>query len=268
MTLVTPVYGFPYPENTDSPNGPTQIDALALGVEAQLVRMDKIPLLSGLVFTANGTITAAQASGAKAIRIWGCNGGGGSGGVATTVGSQSAHSGPGAGGATAWRTISTTGLTYPLQVNVGAGGAAGAAGNNGGGVGGQSSVIDNNGAGSTLWTPGAQNGNQAGAGGPASGTVGDASTPGYQGFTSGAVADVVAQGQPGNVPTRVAASVCTRQFGGGSALGAGGVPGNGTSGGTGGVYGGGGGGSYIGASTGQLAGAVGAPGIVVAELIY
>lgn len=36
MTLTTPVYALPYPESTDAPNGPSQIGALALAVEALL----------------------------------------------------------------------------------------------------------------------------------------------------------------------------------------------------------------------------------------
>lgn len=37
---LTPVYGFPYPALTDSPNGPAQIQALAEAVEADLVVTD------------------------------------------------------------------------------------------------------------------------------------------------------------------------------------------------------------------------------------
>lgn len=37
---VTPIYGFPYPALTDSPNGPAQIQALAEAVEADLQTTD------------------------------------------------------------------------------------------------------------------------------------------------------------------------------------------------------------------------------------
>lgn len=37
---VTPIYGFPYPALTDSPNGPAQIQALAEAVEADLATTD------------------------------------------------------------------------------------------------------------------------------------------------------------------------------------------------------------------------------------
>lgn len=40
MTQNTPVYGFPFPENTDPPDGPQQFEDLALGVETELVRID------------------------------------------------------------------------------------------------------------------------------------------------------------------------------------------------------------------------------------
>lgn len=36
----TPVYAFPYPALTDSPNGPTQIQALAEAVDDEIVRVD------------------------------------------------------------------------------------------------------------------------------------------------------------------------------------------------------------------------------------
>lgn len=36
----TPVYSLPFPEDTDAPDGPAQLEALALGVETELVRID------------------------------------------------------------------------------------------------------------------------------------------------------------------------------------------------------------------------------------
>lgn len=274
MTQLTPVYAFPYPENTDAPDGPNQIHAGLLAVENELVA-DLAPLKTAststktsTVFTSGSTLAGSVYPNAKALLIEGCNGGGGSGGVATTAAAQSAHSGPGASGASARRIISTTGLVYPLQVNIGAGGTAAAAGNNNGGVGGQSSVITNNGAGTTIWTPGVQSTNQRGAGGAASGTVGDAATPGFDGATTGSTADYVVPGQGAIVPTRVAASVIARAYGASSNFGAGGVPGNGAAGTAGSGFGSGGGGSYIGASTTQVGGAAGAPGIVIITPIY
>jgi hypothetical protein len=45
----TPVYGIPYPVLGDSPNGPTQMQALALEVETELIRIDAaIAAINGL----------------------------------------------------------------------------------------------------------------------------------------------------------------------------------------------------------------------------
>lgn len=45
---LTPVYGFPYPALTDSPNGPAQLQALAEAVEADLVTTDaNVAVLQG-----------------------------------------------------------------------------------------------------------------------------------------------------------------------------------------------------------------------------
>ncbi len=40
MTATTPIYGFPYPEDTDPPDGPGQIQALAEAVESDLDTVD------------------------------------------------------------------------------------------------------------------------------------------------------------------------------------------------------------------------------------
>lgn len=73
----TPVYGFAFPEDTDAPDGPAQLEELALDVEAKLVAVDAAAALLprgararisvgtsadiGAVetITANGTFTAA-----------------------------------------------------------------------------------------------------------------------------------------------------------------------------------------------------------------
>lgn len=52
MPLTTPTYGLPYPEASDPPNGPTQIQALAEEVEDELTRIDA---------TAAANTTAANA---------------------------------------------------------------------------------------------------------------------------------------------------------------------------------------------------------------
>lgn len=40
MPATTPTYAIPYPESTDAPNGPAQMQALALEVEAEIARVD------------------------------------------------------------------------------------------------------------------------------------------------------------------------------------------------------------------------------------
>lgn len=54
----TPVYGIPYPVLSDAPNGPSQIQATALEVETELVRIDAaIAALNGLDNAFAGTTT-------------------------------------------------------------------------------------------------------------------------------------------------------------------------------------------------------------------
>jgi hypothetical protein len=58
---VTPVYNFPYPALSDSPNGPAQFSALALAVEDELERIDNailpmIPYTNSLASIINPTV--------------------------------------------------------------------------------------------------------------------------------------------------------------------------------------------------------------------
>lgn len=54
----TPVYGIPYPVAGDAPNGPTQMQALALEVEAELQRIDAaISAINGLDIAFAGSST-------------------------------------------------------------------------------------------------------------------------------------------------------------------------------------------------------------------
>jgi hypothetical protein len=74
---LTPVYGFPYPALTDSPNGPAQIQALAEAVEADLIVTDSnISTLTatGLTYTKviGGkvrTTNASATSGATELEV-------------------------------------------------------------------------------------------------------------------------------------------------------------------------------------------------------
>lgn len=276
MTLVTPVYSFPYPENTDLPDGPSQIHALALAVENLLS-----PIAAGArtasVYTANGTLASSVYPQAKAYLIYGVNGGGGSGGAAaTTLNTNSSGSGSGGGGAYAVKIIVNTGLTYPLQVNIGAAGAAGAAGNNAGGKGGQSSVKDNNGAGATLWTPGVQATNQAGGGGAAAATLGVAAgTGGFDSSVTSSVADFVSLGSGGantfRTGTAAVGGAVIGSNGGSSVLGgSASANSNQTGQGIAGLNYGGGGASVQNGNAGAaaLAGVAGSAGLVVIVPIY
>lgn len=60
MTQVTPIFSFPYPENTDAPDGPSQIHALALAVETSLN-------------TTNGNVTGKQPLNANLTALAGLN---------------------------------------------------------------------------------------------------------------------------------------------------------------------------------------------------
>jgi hypothetical protein len=59
----TPVYGIPYPALGDAPNGPSQIQATALEVEAELVRVDAAhAAVTGLANASVGSTTDEAAS--------------------------------------------------------------------------------------------------------------------------------------------------------------------------------------------------------------
>jgi hypothetical protein len=53
---VTPIYGIPYPALSDPPNGPSQMQALALEVEVELARIDAVD------GTQNSNIAALQSA--------------------------------------------------------------------------------------------------------------------------------------------------------------------------------------------------------------
>lgn len=53
---VTPIYGIPYPALSDPPNGPSQMQALALEVETELARIDAVD------GTQNSNIAALQSA--------------------------------------------------------------------------------------------------------------------------------------------------------------------------------------------------------------
>lgn len=231
---------------------------------------------ASVVFTANGSLTKAQTYGASAIRIRGVNGGGGSGGAAaTTAATNSSGSGSGGGGAYAEKTLSISTLTFPLQMNVGAAGAAGASTPTAGGKGGQSSVVNNNGAGATLWTPGVQTANQGGGAGAAAATLGVAAgVGGFDSSVTSSVADVVMLGSGGanswRVGTTAAGGAVIGAPGGSSVLGGSAAANSNTTGqGIAGLNYGGGGASVQNSGTAvALAGVAGAAGVIIVELIF
>lgn len=137
MTDVTPIYGFPFPEGTDAPDGPTQFENLALAVEAVLARMDTQTTVRK--YTATGVTVWNKPSGLKGVWVRVTGGGGGSGGTTTTgVGDASPAAGGGGGGvAEVWIPAASLGATE--NYSVGAGGTAGASAGGTGGTGGTTS---------------------------------------------------------------------------------------------------------------------------------
>jgi len=215
--------------------------------------------------TGTTTTYAAPSPMPKYLRISGCNSGAGGGG--STGGTSTGSAGGGAcGAASAYKTISTSGLTFPLQVVAPGGSAGGTAANGGNGV--QATVKDNNGAGSTLWSPGVPAANGVGHSDGTHAGANFGGNSGYDPTTTGAVADYVIYGQPGENGFLVSATVGAGGQGGSSHFGGGGVQGsfipqagNNAAG-----YGGGGGGS--GSTTTNATGGGGGGSIVIIEPIY
>ena len=255
----TPVYDLPFPESADDPNIPADMEALALAVEAELVRADTAN--DFIVYTASGTLTALQAAGAKAVRFRVWSGGGGGGGAAATAAGQSALGGGGRGGAYAESLVPFASLVFPVAITVGAGGT----GTTGaGGTGGTSSAV--NGATTYASVTGGAGGAAAGAGT----TVGGGTAGGTAAPTM--VGDLTIAGQNGGIGMRIVATLGTSGVGGAGAQGgSGGSASSGSASNQGDIGvqpGGGGGGASNGQSQSAAAGGVGATGRVVVELIY
>lgn len=226
------------------------------------------PSPSLITFSTPGTttLTAAQAAGAVALRIEGCNGGSGAGGTAATGAATVAVGTSACGAPSAIRTVALAGLTFPLQVVVGAGATATAAGANNGNIGGQSSVTDNNGGGSVLWTPGTNDGNSHGF----AGTAGGASAGLGGGFSSQGNSPVADIALPGDIPSdgmRISTTQPYGTSGGSSKYGNGGFRGLNVAGSSGG-FGGGGGSTVAGNNQAAIVGSGGGSGLVIFTLIY
>lgn len=282
QATVEVITGTPAPSPVDPtiPSNCVQLARVAVAASATSVVTGNItdlrsfytrntPVTAPIIFTSSGSLTAAQVAGARALKFRVQNAGAGSGGVALTTGGNCGASGGGGAGAYAERTLAVSALTFPLAVTVGAGGTAGASGANPGGVGGQSKVVDNNGGGATLCTPGVQAANQAGGAGASSTSItGAAGIGGFDSSVSGGVADLVIAGEAGGNGIRVFATIAIAARGGNAVLGMGGAVTSGTnSGSAGNLYGGGASGAVSNNAAAQ-AGAVGAAGAIIVELIY
>jgi hypothetical protein len=253
MPGATPTYGLPYQDLADPPDGPSLGEDLALAVEAQLARMDTSP--TNQVFTASGSLTAAQVAGAKAlrIRVWGATGAGG--GAGATIAGQSSIGGGGAGASYGESIVAIASVTFPLAVTIGAAGVAvaGAAGGDGG---------------TTTAGPITVAGSTGGGASAADVILGLVAVPGAPGALTGA--DVSMAGGYGGSGNRVAATYCMGARGGAGANGAGETrEGNSTS--TAGIAAtltAGGSGARNSGAQASRAGGNGTPGLVVIEPIY
>lgn len=212
-----------------------------------------------VVFTASGSLTAAQAYGASALRVRVVGGGGASGGCVAASGNGSAGGG-GGGGAYAESTIPIASITFPVTVTVGAGGTAGGAGASGG-AGVASSFA-------ALVAAGAGGGGSAGSSAATLGLVGNGGAGGVA--TAG---QIQLNGSDGQIGMRPSLGVGIAGQGGASGGGYGGTRklqfNNQSDGAAGYLYGGGasGGVTQGGVNTAQ-AGAAGGAGIVIVELIF
>jgi hypothetical protein len=177
MAGTTPIYALRFPSLGDQPDGATQIQRLAEDVEAQLARMDTIPLIQ--VFIANGTFT--KASNARYVEAELQAAGGGGGGCPSGTGQGSG--GGGGGGGWALKRWAASALGSSIPVAVGAGGTGGAFNAPTGGTGGTTSF---NGVSCTGGSGGIQGTSTSGttaSGGGVGGTAtgGDVNVPGGSG---------------------------------------------------------------------------------------
>lgn len=127
-----------------------------------------------VVFTSTGTFSKGSFTWAKTVKVRVVGGGGGSGGCASTSGTQRCESAGGGGGGYAEEAIDVTSLSSSETVTIGAAGVAGVAGDNDAGNGGTSSF----GAFCSA------TGGFGGDGAPATSTTGSA-VRGYRGVGSG-----------------------------------------------------------------------------------
>jgi hypothetical protein len=255
MPDTTPVYGFPFPELGDAPNGPDQIEDLALAVETKIIAMDTAEAQT--IFTASGSFS--KPANLKGVWVMVQAGGGGGGGAGTTGAAQGAAGAGGGGGQCAMAWIPASSLSASTTVTVGAGGA-GASVVGGSGLAGGDSLFG------TFVTA------NGGAGGAGLGALANGVSAGGAGGTGtgGSVTAVRLDGANGE-PGRVGASEPQPSNGGDSFMGHGGGRGQGTNtsvGQAGKLYGGGGSGGFVRAATAGVLGSAGAAGIVVVRAVF
>lgn len=221
-----------------------------------------------IVFTSSGVLNLAQIGNAKSLKLRVQNGGG-SGGTAMPNGAGASSGGGGAaGGSYAERTLPVAGLIFPLQINVGVGGAG--TFSDGTVAGTQSSVIDNNGTGSTLCTPGTPSLTAVGHAGPSGTTPGGCGVGSFNSGATGGIYDLLINGGPGLNAARYSATMTLGGAGGDAALGGGGNSQSftGGSGQNAQGWGGGGAGSSSHPSQGSYLSGQGGGGVVIVELQY
>lgn len=193
MAGTTPVYALRYPSPGDAPDGATEIQNLATDVEAQLIRMDTIPLIQ--VFVANGTYSKPTNSRYVEAELQGAGAGGG--GCPAGTGQGSGGGGGGGGWTTKRWAASALGTSIPVAV--GAAGVGGAFGAPTGGSGGTTSfngVTAVGGIGGQVGAPSSTATASAGGpgGGHSGGDYGVAGSPGHHGRISGGLTMLTERG--------------------------------------------------------------------------
>lgn len=262
MSGTTTNFAFPYPGESDTPDGAAQIQSLATAVDTNLAVRDAAGRLSTIV-TSTSSVTNGWASArALCFRVQACGGAGG--GSPTTSGTQSTGGGGGGAGGYVEVTVPLSAITFPITVTIGAAGTgvSGAAGNSGGAV----TVVDaastviasctGGGGGQTLGNAsGAPSINNGGSGGAATGTLAQVKVPGSPGIlTSKSILGFAVPGQGGASPLGQAGAANAAGSGGAGTAGAG--------------FGAGGGGGWSPISGAANAGGNGAPGVVIISPIY
>lgn len=217
-----------------------------------------LPVSETVIFTVSGNFDKADYPNMRALRGKGVAGGGGSGGTQATAAGQNASSGGGGGGEYFEFEIPVSALAASEPVTIGAGGAGGAAGLNNGGTGGTTS----------FGAHASAIGGQGGLAGSATAT--NAAADGGDGGTGGTVGPggINIQGGPGGAGFVIGGVRLRNHSGGASQLGNGAQIAQTTAAQAGQNYGSGAGGASQLASSAALAGAAGAPGIILLEVLY